>query len=287
MSSKNAQCETFLPLLDAYVDNELDGSEKEQVASHVQSCDDCKGQIKEIETLKVSLSSLPRRQMKRDLADSLDAVLGAAEKTPSSELAATSSLSDSNVVPIRSKRRWVVAAASAAAILVVAMAGSFVSKGGQQIAVVDKNSQPIAQSNTPIEKNLQALVTKEFGTNSSQASSMQNDDEQKTIVANDNGSSAKSIHLSELQPGVAQKSDGQRIPAAAGKDGEEPKTAGAHMTGAQEDNFKTTVVAHDESSEAVRGRPATGELLALYEDDDDSSDIGVMTDEDGLYAIKL
>lgn len=278
MSSKNSQCETFIQLLDAYVDNELDSSENEQVQSHVQSCDDCKAQIKQIESLKVSLSTLPRRQMKQDLADSLDAVLGSAVRVGSPDQTPTSS-SDHNVVPIAGRRRWVVAAASAAAVLVVAMAGSIVFKdGNQQIASVDSKSRPATQSNVLQDKAPSAVAINNSGNDTG---------EKKSPIAGSN-SVARDVRVSDLPPKVARTaSDSQESYSAMANSSDVPKTAGAHMTGVQEDNSKTAVVAHNEGSQAINGRAASTELLALYEDDDDSSDIGVMTDEDGLYAIKL
>ena len=278
MSSKNSQCETFLQLLDAYVDNELDSSEKEQVQSHVQACDECKAQVKQIETLKVSLSTLPRRQMKRDLADSLDAVLGNADRLGSSSQTSASS-TDQNVVPIAGKRRWVVAAASAAAVLVVAMAGAMVFKSGnQQIASVDSQSQPAAQSSVPQGNAPSAVAIKNSGNGGG---------DKKSLIAG-NSSAVKDVRVSDLPPKVAQKQNVSQEPySGIANSSEVPKTAGAHMTGAQEDNSKTAVVAHNEGSQAITGRAPSTELLALYEDDDDNSDIGVMTDEDGLYAIKL
>ena len=140
MSSKNSQCETFVPMLDAFVDNELDGSEKEQVLVHVQSCDDCKRHVKEIEALKTSLSALPRRKMTIDLADNFDQIL-----TKESAPAPTK---PSNVVPLSGKRRWIVGVASAAAVVVIAIAGSIVSKGGgEQVANsnLPQRTQAVAQ----------------------------------------------------------------------------------------------------------------------------------------------
>ncbi len=295
MSSTNSQCETFIPLHDAFVDGELDGSEKEQVASHVQTCEQCKAQMNEIEKLKVTLSSLPRRQMKRDLADSLDSVLGtvdqaaASQPAPAAAAASSSSSSSSNVIQMKGRRRWVVAAASAAAVVVVALAGSLVSKGGhQQIAGLDNSSQPIAQSDSASLTNTPSVAVK--GPNSEGGSSTADIEDRHNLAATQKDAAAKNDRSIDSQPQVAQKLNGaQGLPSGLDKERTEPKTGGAHLTGesAQDENSRTAVVAHEEGSEAVRGRAASNELLALYEDDDDSSDIGVMTDEDGLYAIKL
>ncbi|MBX9949263.1 MAG: zf-HC2 domain-containing protein [Candidatus Obscuribacterales bacterium] len=287
MSSMNSQCETFVPMLDAFVDNELDGSEKEQLAKHLSFCEDCKRVVKEIEALKATLSSLPRRQMKFDLADNFDAVI-AKQSSCGAESSGT-------VVPLRRKHKWLIASASAAAVVVIAIAGSIVSKG---------DVQQVAQSNPADQTRAVALR-----------------DQSKTVesaIANGAGAVGAvddvAVEDSAMRSQAALPAD--RLPpdkiAAAPQSRQSPdvlrKTAGAHLSDeterlaqnaqvapVQENSAAAPVAAHLNSSKTVvpaaqniGNRAGASELLALYEDDDGiSSDIGVSTDEDGLYAIKL
>lgn len=279
MSSKNSQCEKFVPMLDAFVDNELEGSEKEQVVLHLSDCVDCTRQVKEIEALKVSLSSLPRRQMKFDLADNFDEVLSRSSSAQSEP--------PGNVVPLRSKRKWLVASATAAAVVVIAIAGSIVLKG---------DPQQVAHSNVDDQSKMVAVK--------SNGSSAHNDS--NSGVAQSSGIEHRS---EDLEPTQQQEKIAAHPPQSNTNSAAANKTAGAHLS------VETERLAHGESTTAVApnsetkeplvaqessktivpasqaiqsNRAASSELLALYEDDDGiSSDIGVSTDEDGLYAIKL
>lgn len=287
MSSKNSQCETFVEMLDAFVDNELDKSEKEQVLAHVQSCDDCKRQVKEIEAIKTTLSSLPRRKMTIDLADNFDQIL-----TKEPQVASTNS---DNVIAISGKRRWIVAFASAAAVVVIAIAGSMVSKsGGEQVANsnLPNGSQSVDQG--PDRKENAA----KNGINTQDNNSLAEQSMPKVGLPEDNGSGTQVGNSQAIKANSAEKIAAHRQSRPGAEDtasGTLAKTGGAHLSEdmAQNKSANTTVVAHDENSKSSmtgtpKQRSASSELLALYEEDDGiGSDIGMTTDEDGLYAIKL
>lgn len=288
MSSKNSQCETFVPMLDAFVDNELEQSEKEQVQTHVQSCEYCKHQVKAIESLKASLASMPRRKMSLDLADNFDQIL---KKGPED-----TAQKPSNVVPFAAKRRWLVAAASAAAVAVIAIAGSIVSKGGDhQVANSNASNRfpSLAQhsgSAGQVVKNGMNTGDKiGFVKNQSESADLANGNVRDSQVAKSTDINSQS----ELKIATAQPKKG--TVKEDGPDEAVAKTAGAHLheNVSQNQSSNTTVVAHDLSSKTSTGsmqnnRSSGSELLALYEEDDGiGSDIGMTTDEDGLYAIKL
>ncbi|MBA3994241.1 MAG: hypothetical protein C0469_12005 [Cyanobacteria bacterium DS2.3.42] len=288
MSSKNSQCETFVPMLDAFVDNELDESEMEQVQMHLQSCDYCKQQVKEIETLKTSLASMPRTKMSLDLADNLDQILSKESGVPAQK--------PSNVVAISAKRRWIVAAASAAAVAVIAIAGSMVSKGGGgQVAISDSSGglHSVAKNSSA------AGQTAQKGMNTSDKNAFASNQLQSAHVADHNAADSQVAKSSDNNSHSGQKvtathSDNRAVKEDL-QDRAVAKTAGAHFSEdmGQNQSSNTTVVAHDGSSKTnIRGaqkdRSSGSELLALYEEDDGiGSDIGMTTDEDGLYAIKL
>ncbi len=287
MSSKNSQCETIVPMLDAFVDNELDESEKGQVLMHVQSCDDCKSHVKEIEALKTSLASLPRRKMNIDLADNFDQLL---KKEPETESAKPSS-----VVPITSKRKWIVAATSAAAVAVIAIAGSLVSRGGgEQVANSNSDSnlgsatQTIAQhagaSDNPSNISMKTADGNSIAERRKAEGAAQKPETGDAQLVDTSAHDSQSKVAANLHSGSG-KENGSGL--------DNVKTGGAHLNEnvAQSQSSNTTVVALDANSSSVKSqkdRSATSELLALYEEDDGiGSDIGMITDEDGLYAIEL
>ena len=51
-------CEKFLMLLDAYIDNELSEAEKEQFLMHAKTCEDCKTELRNAEALRSLLAGL-------------------------------------------------------------------------------------------------------------------------------------------------------------------------------------------------------------------------------------
>lgn len=51
-------CEKFLTLLDAYVDNELSEAEKEQFLMHAETCENCKMELRNAEALRSLLADL-------------------------------------------------------------------------------------------------------------------------------------------------------------------------------------------------------------------------------------
>lgn len=271
MSSKNSQCENFAAMLDAFVDNELDGSEAQSVGEHISGCDDCQRQVKEIEVLKSTLSSLPRKQMKFDLADNFDELL--AKQTPPVLREQT------NVVALRGKHKWLVATASAAAVAVIAIAAAIISNDGHQ---------QLAQSHSSETKNVATTerVGREngaFDESSGGRTAPQNLDTQPAKVASSTDS-------------LVAASDAHKTAGAHLSDETERLAKEAQTAPHREERAAAPVVAQEPAGASIvpaaqslsSNRPASSEILALYEDDDGiSSDIGVSTDEDGLYAIKL
>ena len=271
MSSKNSQCENFAAMLDAFVDKELDGSEAQSVGEHISGCDDCQRQVKEIEALKSTLSSLPRKQMKFDLADNFDELLAKQTSPVLPE--------QSNVVAFSGKRKWLVATASAAAVAVIAIAAAIISNDGhQQLAQLHSSETKNVATRDKVDSQNGAFEESSGGKNAPQ-------------------------NL-DTQPAKVASSPDPLVTASNAH-----KTAGAHLSDEterlakevqpapnREDKSSAPVVAQQHAGASVvpaaqslsSNRPAASEILALYEDDDGiSSDIGVSTDEDGLYAIKL
>lgn len=72
MSLKSLTCEDVNPLLDAYRDQELDQFERQAVAAHLDSCQNCQTKLKGIESVVSSLKSLPQLQMPHDLTADMD-----------------------------------------------------------------------------------------------------------------------------------------------------------------------------------------------------------------------
>lgn len=297
MSIKNPQCENFIPLLDAFSDGELDSAERENIEQHLHSCEDCKSQLKEIESLKVSLASLPKRQMKVDLADIFDSPNSSSALSSVNDESSTNSVAKAeNVVPLTSKKssRGKLALATAAAVAVIAIAASVVSQNANQQVAHSNTSddsvkiaqkagagaaiqQPTKLASPDLNTSDQSVGLSKVTGETNSVSPTQ--DKIEIASADNNANSSKKAIANHAVTGFSGVEDSHK------------RTAGAHLNNeaSSDESAKTTVVAHDNSaiSSVQRGRENT-DLLALYDDDDSvGTDIGMTTDEDGLYAIKL
>ncbi len=58
-------------ILTAYADGRCAPAERERVSAHLQSCADCRGQLRWLGAMKASLASLPAPRAPRELTDSL------------------------------------------------------------------------------------------------------------------------------------------------------------------------------------------------------------------------
>lgn len=241
MSTKNSSCEYFLPLLDAFVDKELEATELSEVEAHLVSCEECRNSIKEIELLKTTLAAMPKLTLSRDLADDLDRLLHAGTVN---EIAPKD-----NVIPLRKRNSFTVAFAAAAALAVVLIAGR---------AITTTPSPQVANSNHPASQpSVTALQTK-LATKPAPAPVV------KTVVEKQAPVVAQQIHKSVSAPVQATSSGNNLV---------------AH------ENSQTEIV---NASENRINKSASNEIIALYDDDDTAgTDIGMTTDEDGLYALRL
>lgn len=65
--SINGNCKDYSELLDAYLDDELSADEQSRVELHVQSCRDCKNTLEETAALLQNLKSMPKKKSARQL----------------------------------------------------------------------------------------------------------------------------------------------------------------------------------------------------------------------------
>jgi len=241
MSTKNSSCEYFLPLLDAFVDKELEATEFSEVEAHLVSCEECRNSVKEIELLKTTLAAMPKLTLSRDLADDLDRLLQAGTVN---EIAPKE-----HVIPLRKRNNFTVGFAAAAALAVIFIAGR---------AITTTPSPQVASSDLPsTQPSVTALQTK-LATKPAPAPVI------KPVIDKQAPVVAQQIHKSVSAPVQATSSGNNLV---------------AH------ENSQTEIV---NASENRINKSASNEIIALYDEDDTAgTDIGMTTDEDGLYALRL
>ena len=268
-------CTTVNSLLDAYHDGELAGDEKASVEMHLRACDVCPQRLAEIGRLVTMLKTMPVLSSKIDFADRFQ--IPAASSLP------LSSASSNKVIPGKFGR----AAAIAAAVALCLGFGQYVLRhnmSGSEIA----NLQPVNST----------------GVNT---------------VRTGNSMSGNQVSKTLQMEQLASKVDEAAPPSEQGGARETPAIPATPDTGNQTENkapakkearvkppvirvannLKTQDAVNTSLASALppakenegvsSGDGIKHSLVAYYELDPNTipEELGISTDEDGLYAIKM
>lgn len=308
MSDTNPNCQKLIPLLDAYFDRELEGDDLDAVEKHLPECDDCRQRLIEIESLVGSLKSLPRMKLKRDLADDLESILGIAPQSepgsvnePGSVMEPVSGKEPSSVMePVSGKEPNVVhldralsgkkslllrtpvflrLAAAAAAVVLVFVAGRSLTTSPSSV-VANKNDRRNEPSPTERSHVIEPLVA-----------------DNKKMPVNEEPKPEPEVDRKapSERPQVATTADRAAEPKVASKVAKNDLASGSAKIKPQVkkerlENKTTTVASRYEEPVVMQSAgTASPDLIALYDAADTpfTDDLGISTDEDGLYALKL
>lgn len=266
VSEFDFDCEPVIPLLDAYVDGELNSDEKIQVEQHTSRCAICKATLAKTANLISGLKSLLVLKPSRNIVDSLDLPAEITASTVS--ILPAKSAASSKTVPIR-KSIWagLGAVAAAAAVLVFAV--------NQQVIIPSSTvaNRPIAprdQSPNIVADNTVSHGQIEVPTDTQQVSS------QAAEVTNTDTS-----WPIDSKTNLVAKADGGVAPSVKSINNGSVKSTSAQVT-----------VAHNATQEipasVVSMQDTTLNELASLETNEGVADaLGIATDEDGLYDIKI
>ena len=254
-------CDEVLASLDEYHDNELAKEKRPSIEAHLENCDNCFKALASIQSISSLLRSIPKETLEVDFAERVDDLLEAKDNA---------TVNQANVVPFGRK----AALAFAAALLLLAIAGptiidSFTSssiktanKQEEKIEMVATDPKP--EGNNKVEENKTAL---EESNNRKEIANIdiEKDTIEKTTIAKEPPAKDKKIEINSVDDNqIATKPIKQNkvIPVAP--------------------PIKATPISQDQLL-------ATEAVVAYDSDEDDDlfSQMGVSTDEDGLYAIKL
>jgi hypothetical protein len=136
-------CQQIAPQLDSYHDGELGAEEKAGVEKHLATCTHCVGKLAEIDRVVHSLKTIPRQPMPQGLSAKLDSMIDAA----SAGTGGGASAGGGNVLPLRS--RFFLPLTAAAAVVALVIGIKFFAPGTQapETAHVDKNNAPQVAAN--------------------------------------------------------------------------------------------------------------------------------------------
>jgi anti-sigma factor RsiW len=249
MNTSEANCKKIEPLLDAFVDSELEPPLVKEVESHLSSCSACQDKLASIQKVIASLKALPKIGPTRDLSQDLEKLIAAKKKK--------------KVLPLK---RIFVLSACAALVLLMILAIFLQTNNAPETALNKNQAKPNVIAVIPSGKNIIA----ESQTAQSNLQTTEEDQSQKELNPRGN-----------LSPTIAQKSPNQ-LP---------PKLKPTNIESPSDNKPPETPNTNDSNSSKVNSKFALQdeelEIATLNERDNTANQIGIATDEDGLYAIKL
>ncbi len=276
-------CEQLEPLLSAYHDGELSEHERAQADKHISSCAACQNRVLEIGTISNSLKALPRLTPKMDVAANIEKLIAAQPKA-----------ANQVIRPLV----WSVVGVAAAAAVVL-----FIGNMNSGPNVVPNQVASNSSLNSSSAKNEHGAAT----SRDLEVASNRIDDSGAAVVGLD-----KTPDVSE-----DQKKKGSPLPDQHGKPNadtggkkEHAKfnphvqiASGTNDGGSDTIPADATLSAHldhpiantdnqliaDASKNGIGKSGSDSNLVAVYDADQRSvtEELGITTDEDGLYAIKL
>ncbi len=256
-------CEQVRELLHDFHDAELSASERDSVQSHLDGCAACRSSLGEIQSLAALLRSLPRQEMTRDFADVL------ADQIDSSGRRG-------RVLPFKATPA-LIGVAAAACLLVLVFSIPHLSNSGSGDSPQVANSGGEGQSVYPTTSGATVAEVK-------QNEEVEQPIERLTEASPVDQSSSTSTSTSNSAPvpkvvpeKVAEVNKPESVPLAV--QDKAPDMVALHQA-------ESAPVVQDKEQVQLLANEA---VVAFDGDEPDNlfSQMGVGTDEDGLYAIKL
>jgi anti-sigma factor RsiW len=266
-------CE-MLPLLDAFYDRELGPSQHKEVVQHLAGCEQCRHAVTDIGRIVVSLKNLPTLRPRTDVAANFENILAAKTK----------------VVLFRKRVAWgSMAVAAAAAIVAFAMhIGPAGAPGAVTISANQTAASKVEVATMP------AGTPVQLSQESNQA--QQGDAAQKSKVTTpSNAATVKAASTQKTDEYGANNVKGKTASNASNQSSKPavvrvaPPMVAENRQAASADK-KQSVTSDDGAkiADAQVGSTKGETVVALYDSEANSAaELGITTDEDGLYAIKL
>jgi len=284
--SNDFNCEQLEPLLSAYHDGELNDAERALAERHLNACGACQSCLLQIDAVASSLKALPRLNPKTDVAANIEQLIAKQPK---------------GVTKIQRPVIW-GAAGIAAAAAVLLVAGNF------RVAPNSASNPLVANSNVthsiakPESESVKAEVLEIAQAPDSSLSPLQQKPTDHVQFSAGNhehgsvstGSGAKKDSAtqdqhqkpstennakknSKFNPHIEVASLGNESATLSGG-----TTSGSHLKGSD-----AQLIANRKGGTGTIG--ADSNLVAVYDTEQRgvTEELGITTDEDGLYAIKL
>lgn len=267
-------CEQVEPLLSAYRDGEMLQGEREDIEKHVADCAVCQNRLLELDAVVAALKALPRFEPKVDYAANIERLISASPQRAKST---------------RKPVLWGVASVAAAiAVFAFGMTKSGINlapltasnTNNVKVDQVNSNKNEVEIANAPVEKTA-PTETPQGNVHS----------KEQTIEANQHNKKNNSSPEEQNKPSNENhKKNGRFNPrlevASKPNVGGDSVPTTASPTGALLAANEVPLIA---SEPKISDRASDSNIVAVYETDQKNvtEELGINTDEDGLYAIKL
>lgn len=300
--ANHSKCDQIPELLDAYHDHELADDEQILVEQHLSQCADCNAKLADIARLVLDLKAMPRLVPARDIVDNVDFDKLIAHSTKSSfevvplavpakpvlTTASDEHSADRAAVPVTGKvlpmHPRVIGGAFAGAVAVAALAFA--------VVLNKPNSEPTAGvAQAPVSG---PTLAREAGTTAPvRPVPCANDNEQlaASVQNNQRNSIATDVHekidTSAVTASNAAESVAKKPSSVSNKSSQTLVASSA--VGSGNAPVETAISAGGDTQRTIAFNDAQSsvEIAALGEGDDMTDSLGVATDEDGLYEIKI
>jgi len=276
-----ANCEGIIELLDSYHDGELGKEEKLLVENHLAACDICPERLAKIKRLVESVKSLPRLQAARDIVGSIDfeslSTKSVVQAAPRSNVVSLSVAAPrSNVLPFGRTMRIGLCTVAAAAVALIVCLNMNLLLGGTNRDIAANSPNPVITNTPPLVAPVTSPVTAPVAVPVAE-----------TVVAPEG---QNRVPVKPKIPGfpVSRSLDNNAgtdkrtlAHVGAARPGDVHPVAGATDTqGSSHEAFHAESNKSDESANEVAVIPDSGASMG-------ADALGIGTDEDGLYDIKI
>lgn len=296
MTDSLVNCTDIEPLLDAFHDGELDSAERQSIEKHLAACQVCPSKLAEIGRLVTSLRSLPELKPTKDFADAIPDFEGGRRRVFPASRAGGQGQEKGLDQPLAFRRlTWISAAVAAAAALLLFVFKT--SHGTNSPALVAKGP-PAPQSGS----RQVASQTKDIRSARELADNASRPEETTAHSAGTALTAAKERQgkgrsVSSATGEIASNPGKSGHPAIKSPGSEQPKLKLAQnppgenaqaVSGAEQSRNRTDGTTPSlENEEGSHGASVEVATLDEVGHSTITGAIGLSTDEDGLYAIKM
>ncbi|MDZ4837814.1 MAG: zf-HC2 domain-containing protein [Candidatus Melainabacteria bacterium] len=288
---RGGNCKNVRELLSSYRDAELDSNERPMVEAHLEGCADCREELAAVEAVVQSLKRLPAATLSKDFSLDIESLIKKSEAQKASENQTT----EEKVIPLKRKKPVMWLAAAAAAL--VLMVGAYVSTtgGGVPIVATGGGTVPqdvVATNNSAVEK-VAVSEDRPLVADASTAptplriTSVAGTDSSTSSDNSSNTTASASTTTTAVQPASTGESTSSTTIAAKPDRTSTKKIDQISAPVVASAVKKPRSIEVEMHLDDLSNNQALVAFTDLSDDGDSFDNLGISTDEDGLYAIKM